>query len=303
MARRSAEEALPRFGTAPHQLPADTEFAGLIRQGLIPPHTPAATYTQAQAEAARTPQGTRPDEPTAPLPHAPPVAPVTRHRDSPAPPPVHPLPAGHKLSPGMPGVHETVVGATGIDDLDPNLEWQLYEILTQPGDPATIKATALAFLRQTAWHQQRYAGFMGGLKAGVFADEASYDVWKGQVNDIFQRYYGRHATNEELAGAANSGYQSAVVGQIAEGHSIASAQSGDWQYLEGAFDTSRLTPQEVQAYGELQAGHSSDLGQKIANRIALATQKMQRIFSGTLANSNLQLPAAANPSAKPDVGA
>jgi integrase len=183
MATKKEIDALPRFGTESHYLHADTEFANIIQAGLIPPHTPAGTYTQAHAlaaqaaptappvaetapAAARTaPQGDvapDPGEPKTGPPPAPPppspVPPAPRAHVPPGPPPPHHLPTGHETQPGLPNVHDTVVSATGITDLDANDEWLLYTILTQPGDTTgqTQKANALAWLRQTDWHHQRY---------------------------------------------------------------------------------------------------------------------------------------------------
>ena len=198
-------------------------------------------------------------------------------------------------------------GSLGIPDLPPEIEAVVAQILAN--DPENGAATALAYIRGTAWYKATYFGIAGGIKSGVISNEADYRSYVSQARNAFQRYYGRPPTQQEIASFLAAGYSPGMVEQIGQGHSAAVANTPDWQYLFGAFDQGRLSTPELEALGQQTTGLGNTKGAGLQNRLQQAAAKMQRIFEGTLQSPSFQLGGAGlaapslNPNQKPDVGA
>lgn len=185
------------------------------------------------------------------------------------------------------GWAHSIAISMGFTDMPPEVEQEFAKLFTDPSDPEHLKA--LAYLRGTDWHHQKYSGFAAGVQNGLFGSEADYNAWHSQILDSYRQYYGRAPTAAELATFASQGFNAGVVHQIGEGHAWAQANTGDVQYALGAFDAGRVDPNSLEVLGQQYAGRSSDLGTKLQGRFELAMKKMQRIFEGTLASPNLSL--------------
>jgi hypothetical protein len=244
---------------------------------------------------APKPKPPKPRPQATPLRQARPVTHTTRGQ-GPAPTPADKVP-----SPPPPP------GSLGIPDLPPDIEAIVAQILAN--DPENGAARALAYIRGTDWYKVAYAGIGAGIKSGVISGEADYRSWKGQVADVFKRYYGRDATPEELVSFLAQGFTPGTVEQIGGGHAWAAANKADTEYLAGAFGEGRLTDAELQTLGEQQVGRQSVAGAGFQTKLDQAARKMQRIFEGTLASPSFQLGGAglSAPSLqtkqKPDVAA
>lgn len=180
-----------------------------------------------------------------------------------------------------------IAASLGFTDMPPEVEQEFAKLFTDPSDPEHLKA--LAYLRGTDWHHEKYAGFAAGVQNGLFGSEADYNAWHSQVLDAYRQYYGRTPTAAELASFTAQGYNAGVVHQIGEGHAWAQANTGDVQYALGAFDAGQIDPNSLEALGQQYAGRSSALGTALQGKFEQAMKKMQRLFEGTLASPNLSL--------------
>lgn len=157
-------------------------------------------------------------------------------------------------------------------------------------DPAQIQVIGQNYLRSTPWYQQTFPGFAAGVQAGLYGDENGYRQYVNALNQYTQEYLGRPVTAAEVIAALQGGVNPNVFGQKLQGNALAVTLGPEAQYEAGAFtEEGRLSQGELQAYGQEKAGYDTALGQQISQRLQLATQKMQDIFTGTLARANLSL--------------
>lgn len=170
------------------------------------------------------------------------------------------------------------LGLPGIPD---DVLVKVDAMITAGQTPAQI----LAFIRTTGWYATEYAGIAAGVAAGMFdagAPEAGYRSWKNSVKNTFAQHYGRPPTQAELEGFLAKGWDAAHIEQTGVGHTAVQTQSGNWQFLTGAFGTGPLTEEEQTALGEEQAGIESPLGASIKAKVDKAMQQFQSVFTGTM---------------------
>jgi hypothetical protein len=192
--------------------------------------------------------------------------------------------------------------------LPAELAAQLDRII-RSGDP-NAEDRAYRFLRTSEWYKQEYKGIDAGVMKGILPGgpgnaEAAYRQYRTQTQGLYQQYYGRQATQDEIASFLTLGYTPEHIGQVGSGYAYVAANQGNIQYATGAFDT-QLTAEELKAYGEEQSGLDSALGQKIKTRVDAALAKAQRVFAGQVGTSALgdaALSQNLQNSRKPDIAA
>lgn len=178
-------------------------------------------------------------------------------------------------------------GSLGLDQATINGLTKATSGLT---DPNQIQAIGQNYLRSTPWYQQTFPGFAAGVQAGLYTDETGYRSYVNQLNQATQEYLGRPVTGAEVTAAVQGGVSPGVYGQKLQGNALAVTLGPEAQYEAGAFTSEgRLTQEELQAYGQEKAGYDTGLGQAVTQRLQNANQRMQALFSGTLARANLSL--------------
>lgn len=193
----------------------------------------------------------------------------------------------------------------------PDVIAQLTQIFTGSDVNSDVQR-ALAYIRGTDWYAQTFPGIQAGINNGLINDESGYRAYTNEVNQYYQRYYGRSATSQEISNALTAGQTATAIGAHFQGQATIAAEGPQLQYELGAFDTQgRATDAELSSYGDQTAGLSNLVGAQLDNRIQLARQKMSRIFSGSLATPSLSVlkgsslqGSSLNPAANaPDVNA
>lgn len=172
----------------------------------------------------------------------------------------------------------------------PDVVAQLTQIFQSYSDPTQAQAAALAYIRGTPWYAQTFPGIQAGINNGLVNDESSYRAYTNDVNQYYQRFYGRNATSQEISDALTAGTSATDIGNHLQGQANIAAQGPAIQYELGAFDTQgQATQSQLNAYGDQTAGLSNLVGTQLNQRLALAQQKMTRIFNGTTATPALSM--------------
>lgn len=132
---------------------------------------------------------------------------------------------------------------------------------------------------------------------------ASYFGYKKRVSDLYSQYsadpdaspesFGAQADQDFLAGKTSDRVEKGL-------------QAGAWAQTFGAeaqdiaarFGGGRMTPAELQALGEQEAGLTSALGLGMQRRVAQASERMARIFQGQTIRGQLTLPEATDRDAR-----
>jgi hypothetical protein len=176
----------------------------------------------------------------------------------------------------------------GIYGLPPDVAAKVQQIFSQATDVSQATALALAYIRGTSWYAKTYPGIQEGLANGTVSNEADYRQYLNNVNILAKQYLGRDISGQELAGYLHQGFNVDRISRIFQGGAIAQTNGQDWRYATGAFDENgRLTGDEQAALGQEQAGIDTALGQRVQRRLALAQQRMQTVFGGSLATPGL----------------
>ncbi len=166
----------------------------------------------------------------------------------------------------------------------------LTKTLTGVTDAAQAQLLGQNYLRQSSWYQQTFPGFDLGVRAGLFTDETGYRSYVNALTQSSQQYLGRAVTTAEVTQALQAGVDPALYANRLQGNALAQTLGPQAQYEAGAFTSEgRLSSGELQAYGQEKAGIDTPLGQAITQRLQQAQQRMQGLFSGTLATPNLSL--------------
>ena len=168
---------------------------------------------------------------------------------------------------------------------------QINDALAKVTDPTQAMAVGQNLLRSSDWYKQTFPGIANGIQQGLFTDETGYRSYVNQLNNLYQQYYNRAISSDEVTGYLQSGRSATYVGNVLQGNALAQTQAPQLQYEQGAFGEGRLTDQQLQAYGQEQAGIDTPLGQQIQLRIQQAQKRLQTIAQGTLAAPNLSLGA------------
>lgn len=196
---------------------------------------------------------------------------------------------GNTDAPGTPATYdwESYLQNWGFP---PDVIAQLTQIFQTYSDPTQAQAAALAYIRGTSWYAQTFPGIQQGINNGLISDESSYRAYTNDVNQYYQRYYGRNATSNEISSALTAGTSATDIGEHLQGQANIAASGPQIQYELGAFDTKgQATTDQLNSYGDQTAGLSNLVGTQLDQRIQLAQQKMQKIFSGTLATPALSM--------------
>lgn len=102
--------------------------------------------------------------------------------------------------------------------------------------------------------------------------------------------YGTKFDRTTLEQAFQSGVAPVDIGRQLAGGAFIAANKNQIQYATGAFgDTGQLTPQELKAFGEEQAGLDSPLGNRVNTIVQMAGKRLAGIFSGNLATPTLSV--------------
>lgn len=180
---------------------------------------------------------------------------------------------------------------------------ELDRIFRTYSDPSQASAAAIAYIRGTDWYNTTFPGIQAGMKLGVINNEQDYRAYTNQVNDLYNRYYGRNVSGNEVASLLSKGYSVGREGQALSGEAWAKANGADVQYLLGAFDQNgQATGDQLQALGEENSGLDSLLGQQLQQRLSKAQDRLRTIMSGTLATPSLSLLNSGRP-ASPSLAA
>ncbi len=199
-------------------------------------------------------------------------------------------------------------GSLGLDD---TTIAGLTKALTGVTDATQAQLLGQNYLQGTAWYKATFPGFDLGVRSGLFTDLTGYRSYVNALTQSTQQYLGRAVTTAEVTQALQAGVDPTLYANRLQGNALAQTLGPQAQYQAGAFTSEgRLSDSELQAYGQEKAGVDTPLGQAITQRLQLAQQKMQGIFSGTLATPNLSLgpqglfaPSLQGNKGAPDTGA
>jgi len=176
----------------------------------------------------------------------------------------------------------------GIYGLPPDVAAKVNSIFTTTTDVSQATALALAYIRGTSWYDQVYPGIKEGIANGTVSNEADYRNYLNNANILSKQYLGRDISGSEIADYLKQGFNVDRIGRIFQGGAIAQTNGQDWRYVTGAFDENGpLSSDEQSALGQEQAGIDTALGQRVQRRLALAQQRLQGVFQGSLATTGL----------------
>lgn len=192
-----------------------------------------------------------------------------------------------------------------------DVQAQLISLLTKyASDPSIAQTLATQYLRSTPWYQTTFPGFSEGVNNGVFTDETGYRAYLNAINSIYNQYLGRHVSGDEVTALLKEGAAPSLVANRFQGQAWVQANSPEVQYLGGAFGNGRLTPDQLTALGNENAGIDTAQGQIQQKMLQKAQQVLQKIQTGTLAtpslslgNNGLSAPGLAGTKQAPDVAA
>ena len=176
--------------------------------------------------------------------------------------------------------------------LPPDVQGTIIDILKKyASDPATAQALSTQYLRSTPWYQTTFPGFANGVNNGLFTDETGYRNYLNAVNNIYNQYLGRHVSGDEVAALLKEGANPNTLANRFQGQAYVNANRNDIQYLSGAFGGGPMTPDQLTALGNQQAGIDTQLGQIQQKVLQKAQQVRDRLFQGSDANPSLSLGA------------
>lgn len=171
-----------------------------------------------------------------------------------------------------------------------------------PAQAELFARDAIMYLRGTDWHKQTFAGFAEGYKSGLFTDERQYRAYVQNANDLYQRFYKRNISTDELVSTFSKGYNPQRLANELEAVAYANANRNELQYLSGNFGEGRLDEEGLLSIGRQQAGISNALGTDLLNRVGQAQSRLRRIFEGTLATGTLRGTSVATGTNLSDIG-
>lgn len=158
-------------------------------------------------------------------------------------------------------------------------------------NPDVFFQSAQNVVRQSDWFKTTYPGFFEGVRAGLFTDETGYRSYLNALNQVYKQYVGRDVSGSEAASHLATGANPTLVANQFQGDAIAKTNANEWQYLSGAFSEGAFSASDNQTLGRELAGIDTPLGQQLQKRLQQASQRAEKIFSGTLATPSLSLGA------------
>lgn len=144
-------------------------------------------------------------------------------------------------------------------------------------------------LRSEPAFKQSHPGFDQGIKQGLFADEAGYRHYSGQINQVYNQYHGADAHPAEVAHYIQQGVTPTVLGQQFQGKSYISANKNDIQYALSTMGPGAAGPKQLTALGREKAGLDTPLGQQVQTAYEKALTRLHGAFQGVLASPALSL--------------
>lgn len=166
---------------------------------------------------------------------------------------------------------------------------ELDRIFRTYADPSQASSSALAYIRGTDWYATTFPGIQEGMRLGVVSNEADYRSYTNQMNDLYQRYYGRSVTGADVSSALKSGYTTGHVNAHFSGQAYIAANQNDIQYTLGAFGPGEASDTELASLGDQQGGLDNVVGAQFQQRYAAALQRLHGVFQGTLASPNFSI--------------
>lgn len=171
-----------------------------------------------------------------------------------------------------------------------DVQSNLIDILKKyASDPSTAQALSTQYLRSTPWYQTTFPGFNAGVSNGMFSDEAGYRNYLNAVNNVYNQYMGRHVSGDEVNALLKEGADPSTLARRFAGQAYINTNKNEIQYLAGAFGEGRLTPDQLTALGNENAGIDTQQGQLQQRIQAKAQQVYSKLFQGSLATPNLSL--------------
>jgi hypothetical protein len=177
----------------------------------------------------------------------------------------------------------------GLYGLPADVLKEINAIFAKTPDINQAVVIAQAYVRGTPWYGTTYPGIQEAMAKGIVRDEADYRAKMNDFNGLYRQYTNRDITGAEYADHLREGVDSTTVGRRFQGAAIADTYGQDWNYYEGNFGEGRLTGDEQTALGRQQAGLDSPLGLKVQRRLQMAQERVQKVFSGQLAQGQLSL--------------
>lgn len=166
----------------------------------------------------------------------------------------------------------------------------IINILKQyASDPTTAQTLAQQYLRGTDWFATTFPGFSSGVTNGLFTDETGYRSYLNSVNGLYNQYTGRHVSGDEVTALLQEGANPQLLANRFQGQAWVGAHSNEVQQASGAFGDGQLTPDQLTALGNENAGIDTEQGQKLQTMLAKAQQRAQTVFQGVLGTPNLKL--------------
>lgn len=208
-----------------------------------------------------------------------------------------------------PGDYSSLLGLYGLPS---DVQAEVDKIFATTGDPNEAATLALAYVRGTDWYKTTYPGIQQGISNGTVSNEASYRAYVNNIDQLYQQYYGRNPTSDEISGYLIAGYNPSYVGNLLQGQAWTKVNSPEVKYLTGAFTPNggQMSQSDLNALGKEQAGIDTTAGQ-LAQKVYKKAQQIQaRIQQGSLATPSLSLgatglssPSLAGGKVAPDVSA
>lgn len=172
--------------------------------------------------------------------------------------------------------------------------------------PNATDAELVGHLKGTDWYRREFGAFETGVQQGLWAADSygAYRNWKAGITDAMARYgVASETASTVLDTAAKNGWGADRVEREFAADAYVKANQADLQYVGGAFDSGPYTQSELKSLGQQQVGVGNDLGAQLQTRVQQAFQKMNRLFEGTLAVSDMGQTAQQDRRRRPDVGA
>lgn len=182
---------------------------------------------------------------------------------------------------------------------------KVNQIFGQYGDTNAATAAATAYIRGTPWYDQTYPGIKEAFQKGIVSDESGYRNLLNQQTQVYNLYLGRDITSDEYAANLREGASLATVGGRLQGAAYVGAYGNDWRYALGNFgDNGDLAADpNLTALGQEKAGLDTPMGLKMNAALARAQQRLQGVFSGSLATQTGNTRLGGQQTANPDVAA
>lgn len=159
----------------------------------------------------------------------------------------------------------------GFFGLPPDLISEIDKIFSDNYDVNTAAQLALSYVRGTTWYANTYPGIKEGIAKGIVTNEADYRAYLNQANQLYQNFYGRSITSNELAALLTNGVDITLLGKQLN----ATANLASLQKLSVS---NYFTQDELQQIANTNAGLPSQTGDYL-NGLLQYTQSVAPLYS------------------------